>query len=80
MNQNYIIEVRPQTWGKTIPAGIVVRDGHKYRFYSATHKFDSLDGQLFKGPREAEMAALRHISEAKSNGGFHKSSNNAVDR
>lgn len=56
MSQNYIIEVREQA------AGIVVRDGQKYRFFAASHAFNPLEGRLFKNPREAERAATHHLS------------------
>ncbi len=58
MSLNYIIEVRPRPFGKTVPAGIVIRDGNKFRFFSATHEFDRLEGQLFRNPKEAEKARV----------------------
>jgi hypothetical protein len=61
MSDNYIIEIRPKSIGVTVQAGIVVRDGHRFRFYAATNAFRSLEGQLFKSPRAAESAALRQI-------------------
>jgi len=45
-------------------AGIVVRDGHRFRFYAATNAFRSLEGQLFKSPRAAESATLRQIVDS----------------
>jgi hypothetical protein len=60
MSDNYIIEVR------TGAAGIVVRDGHKYRFFAASHSFNELEGHLFKSPKEAEKAALRHVESAQA--------------
>jgi hypothetical protein len=51
MSNNYIIEVGSKT------AGIVVRKG--YRFFAATHRFNALEGQLFRNAREAERAAVR---------------------
>ncbi len=53
MSDTYIIEVGSQ------PAGIVVRDGGGYRFFAASHKFNRLEGQLFRNAREAERAARR---------------------
>jgi hypothetical protein len=38
MSDTYIIEVRSQT------AGIVVRDQEGYRFFAASHQFNSLEG------------------------------------
>lgn len=54
MSDNYIIEVQ------TGAAGLVVRDGQKYRFFSANRAFDALDGHLFATPRAAEKAAMLH--------------------
>ena len=51
MSDTFIIEVASQT------AGIVVRDPDGYRFFSATHRFNPLEGQLFRNAREAERAA-----------------------
>jgi len=56
MSQAYVIEVRSRT------AGIVVRDGHRFNFFAATPDFGGLEGQAFRTPKEAEAAALRHIS------------------
>ena len=70
MQQNYVIEVRPLARGKTVSAGIIVRDGQQFRFFSATHAFDRLEGQLFRNPKEAEKAALRHLNEQKPDNGL----------
>jgi hypothetical protein len=56
MSQTYIIEVGSQ------PAGIVVRNPEGYVFFAASHRFNRLDGQLFRNAREAERAARRVIS------------------
>jgi hypothetical protein len=53
MSDSYIIEVGSQ------PAGIVVRNPEGYRFFAATHRFNRLEGQTFRNPREAERAAIR---------------------
>jgi hypothetical protein len=53
MSDNYIIEVGSQA------AGIVVRNPDGYRFFAASHRFDALEGQLFRNAREAERAAIR---------------------
>jgi hypothetical protein len=53
MSDTYIIEVSSQA------AGIVVRDVGGYRFFAATHRFNALEGQLFRSAREAERAAIR---------------------
>jgi len=53
MSDRYIIEVG------SIPAGIVIRDSGGYRFFAASHRFNRLEGQLFRNAREAERAARR---------------------
>jgi hypothetical protein len=53
MSDTYIIEVGSQA------AGIVVRDAGGYRFFAAAHRFNPLEGQLFRNAREAEQAARR---------------------
>ena len=60
MSDNYIIEIHPTSVGITVQAGIVVRDGRRFRFYAATDAFGSLEGRLFKSLKAAESAALRH--------------------
>jgi hypothetical protein len=59
MSDSYIIEVSSQA------AGIVVRNPDGYRFFAASHRFNPLEGQLFRNAREAERAAVRLAS-----GGF----------
>jgi hypothetical protein len=56
MSNTYIIEVQSQA------AGIVVRNPGGYCFFAATHKFNALEGQLFRNVREAERAAIRLAS------------------
>ena len=56
MSENYIIEIGSQA------AGIVVRDPDGYRFFAATHRFNPMEGQLFRNAREAERAARRLAS------------------
>jgi len=53
MSHTYVIEVGSET------AGIVVRNPEGYRFFAATHRFNALEGQLFRNAREAERAAVR---------------------
>jgi hypothetical protein len=53
MSHTYIIEVGSKT------AGIVVQNPQGYRFFAATHRFNALEGQLFRNAREAERAAVR---------------------
>jgi len=56
MSDTYIIEVGSQS------AGIVVRNPDGYRFFAASHRFNALEGQLFRNAREAERAARRLVS------------------
>jgi hypothetical protein len=51
MSDTYIIEVGSQ------PAGIVVRAPGGFQFFAATHRFNRLEGQIFRTAREAERAA-----------------------
>jgi hypothetical protein len=53
MSDNYIIEVDSEA------AGIVVRNPDGYRFFAACDRFNRLEGQLFRNPRDAERAAVR---------------------
>jgi hypothetical protein len=53
MSDNFIIEISSQA------AGIVVRDDDGYRFFAASHRFNAMEGQLFRSADEAERAALR---------------------
>jgi hypothetical protein len=56
MSDAYIIEVGSQA------AGIVVRDPDGFRFFASSHRFNSMEGQLFRNAREAERAAFRFLS------------------
>jgi hypothetical protein len=53
MSDTFIIEVSSKT------AGIVVRNPDGYRFFAANHRFNAMEGQLFRNAREAEQAAVR---------------------
>jgi hypothetical protein len=53
MSDTYIIEVSSQA------AGIVVRDAEGFRFFAASHRFNRMEGKLFRNAREAERAANR---------------------
>jgi hypothetical protein len=55
MSDTYIIEVGSQA------AGIVVRNPDGYRFFAASHRFNRMEGQLFRNAREAERAANRLV-------------------
>ncbi len=57
MSDTYIIEVGSQS------AGIVVRNPDGYRFFAASHRFNALEGQLFRNAREAERAARRLVND-----------------
>lgn len=56
MPDSYVIEVNSQT------AGIVVRDPQGYRFFASSHRFNRLEGRLFRNAREAERAASRLVN------------------
>jgi hypothetical protein len=56
MSHSYIIEVGSQ------PAGIVVRNPGGYVFFAASHRFNRLDGKIFRNAREAERAARRIVN------------------
>jgi len=56
MSDSYIIEVSSEA------AGIVVRDKSGFRFFAATHRFNLLDGRVFKNAREAERAASQVLA------------------
>jgi hypothetical protein len=56
MSDCYIIEVSSQA------AGIVVREPGGYRFFAATHRFNRLEGLLFRSAREAERAATHLVA------------------
>ena len=62
MSDNYIIEIRPKPAGRTVQAGIVVRDGSAFRFFAAADAFHALERRLFKNPKAAEQAALRSVT------------------
>jgi hypothetical protein len=53
MPQTYVIEISSQA------AGIVVRNPEGFIFFAASHRFNRLDGQIFRNAREAERAAAR---------------------
>jgi len=59
MSDSYIIEVSSQA------AGIVVRDTAGFRFFAATHKFNALEGRLFRSAREAERVARQFLTEGR---------------
>jgi len=65
MSDNYIIEIQPKSAGRTVQAGIVVRDGGAFRFFAAADVFYALERRLFKNPKAAEEAALRSIAAAE---------------
>jgi hypothetical protein len=56
MSDTYIIEVGSQ------PAGIIVRAPGGYQFFAASHRFNRLEGQIFRNAREAERAARQLAS------------------
>ena len=66
MSNNYVIEIRPEPVGRTVQAGLVVRDGSGFRFFAATQAFNSLESQIFKNPQAAADAALRHVADQRA--------------
>jgi hypothetical protein len=56
MPDSYIIEVNSQT------AGIVVRSEGGYCFFASSHRFNRLEGQLFRNARQAERAARKLVN------------------
>ncbi len=56
MSDTYIIEVSSQD------AGIVVKDRAGYRFFSASDRFNVLEGRIFRSARDAERAARACLS------------------
>jgi len=65
MSESYVIEVRPPRAGRTVQAGIVVRDGRGFTFFAATDDFHELERQSFKNPKAAEAAAMRHACDPR---------------
>jgi hypothetical protein len=51
MSDTFIIEVGSQA------AGIVVRNPDGYRFFASSHRFNAMEGRMFRNAREAERAA-----------------------
>ncbi len=61
MSDAYVIELH----GNAV--GIIVRkhrNESSYRFLSAMHSFNSLEGQEFLGPLQAEIAAKKILRES----------------
>ena len=56
MSDTYIIEIGSG------PAGIVVRNPEGFRFFAASHRFNRLEGQVFRNAREAERAARKLVN------------------
>jgi hypothetical protein len=75
MSNTYIIEVGSES------AGIVVRDRAGFRFFSASRRFSSLDGKLFRSARDAERAVKKRALSPKSvTPGFVKSLRRALPK
>lgn len=53
MTENYIIETPHGA------AGLVIRDRRGFRFFSANHEFDALEGKAFANPQSAAAAAIQ---------------------
>jgi len=56
MPDSYIIEVNSLT------AGIIVRNAEGYRFFASSHRFNRLEGRLFRNAGEAERAVRRLLN------------------
>ena len=56
MSDTYIIEVSSEA------AGIVVRVKNGFRFFAASHRFNALEGRIFRSAREAERVATRFLA------------------
>jgi len=62
MSDAYVIEVQ----GNTV--GIIVRNRcneDTYRFLASLHELNSLEGQDFAGPLQAERAARKLLNQAR---------------
>lgn len=46
-----------------VSAGIVIHERGGFRFYAANESFTSMDGQIFKRPRDAEKAAEKLVAD-----------------
>ena len=68
MSENYVIEIQPPGAGRTVQAGIVVRDGRGYAFFDAAADFNALEAQRFKTPKAAEQAARRRVADLRLHG------------
>jgi hypothetical protein len=63
MFDNYIIEIKSPFAGRTVQAGIVVRDGNRFRFFTAADAFYALEAHCFRSLKAAEDAARRCLAE-----------------
>lgn len=43
-------------------AGIVIREGHRFRFHSSSRRYWDLEGRYFRKPHDAQRAALDLIA------------------
>jgi hypothetical protein len=66
MFDNYVIEVRSDPGARAVQAGIVVRDGARFRFFAAIDALFSLERRLFKNPKAAEEAAQRQLAASRA--------------
>lgn len=51
MSDAYLIEADHEA------AGVVIREGRRFRFFSSSRRFWALEGVYYRTPREAERAA-----------------------
>ena len=70
MSNAYVIEAKDEL------AGIVVRDGRRFRFLSASATFWPLEGSSYRNPGDAERAAAGVLAlrapGARSRDGRHR--------
>jgi len=69
-SDSYVIEIRPRPAGRTVQAGIVVRDGSQFKFFAAADEFNALEGRAFANPKAAEQAAIRWADESRRPSSF----------
>ena len=54
------------SWDKAKKAGLVVKDGGRFRFYAAGRDYSGLDHTLYSSPAEAEEACRRLFVQGRA--------------
>ena len=62
MSESYLIETDREA------AGVVVREGRRFRFLSASRRFWALEGAFYRTPHEAERAARALLATRLADG------------